>query len=73
MDEEKDAEKSRGAEERVWRKMMGGGGGGEEGGAEGRLALSLFAQQQQQDNGLSPLRILTGTGLFLANWNIRYG
>lgn len=44
---------------------MGGGGG--EGGAEGRQALSLFARRrnQQQDNGLSTLRLLTGTGLFL--------
>lgn len=54
---------------------MGGGGG--EGGAEGRQALSLFArrrnQQQQQDNGLSPPRLLTGTGLFPTHWNTRYG
>lgn len=60
MKERKDRTRRR---ERGWRKMMGGG----EGGAEGRQALSLFARRrnQQQDNGLSTLRLLTDTGLFL--------
>ncbi|KAM3598729.1 uncharacterized protein V6R79_021831 [Siganus canaliculatus] len=60
------------------REMMGGGG------RRGRSGGRRNQQQQQQeeeveeekkkkkkDNGLSPPRILTGTGLWKTHWNIR--
>ncbi|KAF7650830.1 hypothetical protein LDENG_00119780 [Lucifuga dentata] len=65
-------EMERGRKDGKGREEGGGGGGG--GATEGGQALSLFARRknQQQDNELSIQRILTGTGLFLINWRIRW-